>query len=343
MNLSLAAPTSTDGESSSMSKLKRTTAIWLSALLFTSVLVVAPAGASDPDVGIDSVEEVEEALEETLAEVPAIEELVEETLADVDDLEINENADVVVELEADDGSTVEIPDEADEPIVLENAEGEVLEVELPGNGDDAEVLDDGSVVYEDAVTDTDIVVQAQEDGGVRAFAVIDGAGAPNSFDFGVDVEGADDLILFDDGAVMVLDADGEPLAEVPAAWAYDAEGNEVPSWYSVSEGNLRLHVDHSATSAYPVVADPQFKRSWWGNTIKLNKREADTLIASLAVDASVNRIIAIICVATGGAGCIVWSLGSAIVAFGAVALGICKNSKGVDIHYRGSAIWCSGY
>lgn len=326
-----------------MRKLKRMIAVWLSALMFASVLIAAPAGASDPDVGIDSAEEVEEALEETLAEVPAIEQLVEETLADVDDLDINENAEVVVELETEDGSTVEIPDEADEAIVIESADGETLEIQLPGDGDDAEVIDDGSVIYEDAVTDTDIVVQAQEDGGIRAFAVIDGAGAPNSFDFGVDVEGADDLILFDDGSVVVLDADGEPLAEVPAAWAYDADGNEVPSWYSVSDGNLRLHVDHSATSAYPVVADPQFKRSWWGNTIKLNARETDTLIASLAVDAGVSRIIAIICAATGGTGCIVWSLGSAIVALGAIALNICKNSKGVDIHYRGSAIWCSGY
>lgn len=50
-----------------------------------------------------------EQVEDVLAEVPVIEDLVEETLADVSDLGINENADVVFELETDDGSTVEIP------------------------------------------------------------------------------------------------------------------------------------------------------------------------------------------------------------------------------------------
>ena len=166
-------------------------------------------------VGIDSVEEVEEALEETLAEVPVIEELVEETLADVEDLEINENADVVVELETDAGDTVEIPDEADEPIVLESAEGEVLEVELPGNGDDAEVLDDGSVIYEDAVTDTDIVVQAQEDGGVRMITVIDGPDAPAQFPFEVSITPSTVIMAGDDGTVGIVDIETNSVEVLP--------------------------------------------------------------------------------------------------------------------------------
>lgn len=235
-------------------------------------MAVAPAGASNPDVGIDSVEEVEEALEETLAEVPAIEELVEETLADVDDLEINENAEVVVELETDDGSVVEIPDEADEAIILENAEGEVLEVELPGDGDDAEVLDDGSVVYEDAVTDTDIVVQAQEDGGVRMITVIDGADAPTAFDFDIDRDGAETMKLEIGGAVGIYDGTGELVDWVPAPWAYDAAGNNVPAWYTINGDTLVLNVDHTAVEAYPVVADPCWSCAWnkVKNTVKNN-------------------------------------------------------------------------
>lgn len=208
------------------------------------------------DVNIDTAEQVEEAVEEVLAEVPSIENLVEETLADVADLEINENADVVVELETDDGATVEIPDEADEPIVLESADGNVLEVELPGNGDDAEVTDDGSVVYEDAVTDTDIVVQAQDDGGVRMIAVIDGADAPDQFSFEVDATPSTVMMVGGDGSVGIVDTEIGSVSVLPAPWAYDAEGNEVPSWYTIVNDAVVLNVDHSSVAAYPVVADP---------------------------------------------------------------------------------------
>jgi len=218
--------------------------------------VIAPAGASDLDVGIDSVEEVEDAVEEVLAEVPVIEELVEETLADVDDLEIDENADIVVEFEASDGSTVEIPDEADEPLVLESTDGETTEIELPGNGDDAHVGDDGSVVYEDAAPDTDLLVQAQEEGGVRVITVIDGAGAPTQFAFGVDVTPTTFMTVSDDGGVVIFDPETGHLDVVPAPWAYDANGDEVPSWYTIANNSVILNVDHRAVEAYPVVADP---------------------------------------------------------------------------------------
>ena len=266
-----------------MTKLKRMVVVWLSVLLFGSTMAIVPAGASDLDAGVDSAEEVEEALEETLAEVPAIEELVEETLADVADLEINENADVVVELETSDGSTVEIPDEADEPIVLENAEGDVLEVELPGNGDDAEVLDDGSVVYEDAVTDTDIVVQAQEDGGVRIIAVIDGEGAPSRFEFPVEVGDGERLEVGSDGTAAVVDSDDFVVSLVEVPWAFDANGASVPTTYSASGNNLVLNVAHSAAEyAYPIVADPRWTWGWVSGTAYFSRWETTEAAGSAA-------------------------------------------------------------
>lgn len=221
-----------------------------------------PVPLEEQTAGIDTPDEVEEAVEEVLQEVPVIEDLVEETAADVSDLKIDEAADVVVELEAADGSIVEIPDEADEPVVLENADGTALEVELPGNADDAEVTADGAVIYEDAVVDTDIVVQAQEDGGVRMITVIDGAGAPTAFDFAVDRDGAESLVLEDDGAVGIYDGAGSLVDWVPAPWAYDAEGNEVPAWYTIDGDTLVLNVDHTAVEAYPVVADPCWSCAW---------------------------------------------------------------------------------
>ena len=325
-----------------MKDVKRLVAVWLAALLAVSTLAIAPAGASDPDVGIDSVEEVEQALEETLAEVPAIEELVEESLADFNDLEIDENSDVVVELDTDNGATVEIPADASDPIILEGTDSEdTIHVELPGNADDADVLDDGSVVFEDAAVDTDLVVQAQEDGGVRVLAVLDGADAPTRFDF----EGEQELLLFDDGSALALDDTGEPVAEIPAPWAYDANGNEVPSWYTVDGTTLTLHVEHSAVTAYPVVADPEYRRTWYGLvTYKFNSSETRSLSAALGTASHAGALTAAYCAAIGVAACsFPASLAWAALGVGRVAVDACSNSRGVDIHLYRGAIWCSGY
>lgn len=308
-----------------------------------SVVVAAPANALDgPDVGIDSIEEVEEAVEEVLAEVPVIGDLVEETLADVSDLEINETADVVVELEADNGSTLEIPDEADEPIVLEAPDGSSLEVELPGNGDDAEVTDDGSVIFEDAVTDTDIVVQAQEDGGVRMIAVIDGAGAPETFDFPMDQE----IILADDGSAFLVDG-ADLVAQIPAAWAYDANGDEVPSWYTIEGGSLVLNVDHSTTNAYPVIADPQLKVGWTGTvTLKLDSGETDELLQLLADGRNAWAVAGTACSGiTYGLCAKPWVVGAFAISVGTLAIRACRNDRGVDLHMHPilQVSWCSGY
>ncbi len=244
-----------------MRLLRRALAMTLAMSLFAAGVSMQPASAKGKDAGIDSIDEIEDAVEDVLAGTP-VDDLVDETAADVKGLDVDESADVVVELETDDGDTVEIPSEADEPIVIENAEGDTLEVELPGKGDDAEVTDDGSVVYEDALPDTDIVVQAQDNGGVRVMTVIDGTDAPTSFDFPVKNKKVRSLRLMFDGSVAMLDASREIIDVVPAPWAYDNEGNDVPAWYTIDGSVLTLNVHHSAASAYPIVADPCWSCAW---------------------------------------------------------------------------------
>ena len=92
---------------------------------------------------------------------------------------------------------------------------------------------------------------------------------PTAFDFPADLDGEENLTLLADGSVLLSNALGENVYEVPAPWAYDAEGNEVPSWYTISGDTLTLNVDHSAVEAYPVVADPWYKPwTWSWNGIK---------------------------------------------------------------------------
>jgi len=219
-----------------------------------------------------------------LAKVPDLAELVEESAADISDLAIDRsaNAEVAVEFETDDGDVVEVPADADDAIVLEG-QGRTLEIALPGGGSDAEVVGDGSVVYEDAMPDTDFVVQAQEDGGVRMIAVLDGRDAPSRFDFRVRTKRGNRLEVGADGSAAVVDRDDFVVAYVEAPWAYDAAGNEVPSFYTVRRNKLVLNVDHSQVKAYPVVADPRWTWGWISGTAYFSRWETTQTAGNAAI------------------------------------------------------------
>lgn len=117
------------------------------------------------------------------------------------------------------------------------------------------------------MSDTSIVAQGKFDSSARLLTVVEGAAAPTAFPFAIDsVSTAVDLQLRlgNDGAVAILD-NGEKIAQVATPWAYDANGLAVPTWFTVTDGDLVLNVDHREVSAYPVVADPSWW--WWGRNV----------------------------------------------------------------------------
>ena len=106
--------------------------------------------------------------------------------------------------------------------------------------------------------------------GVRAAVTIDSPNAPEdySFQFGGAVAS---LVLNDDGTVAVLDDSGASLGEVAPAWALDADGNSVPTYYEVQGTTLVQVVEHKEGDyAYGIVADPWYNPfSWpWGKWVK---------------------------------------------------------------------------
>jgi len=120
----------------------------------------------------------------------------------------------------------------------------------------------GTTVYPGAAPDTSLAVQATTDGGARALVTLDNANAPTSqrFDLGLPADAS--LRPSDDGGYDVVQTPAGggvlTLGHIDAPWAKDANGDPVPTHYTLEGTTLVQAVQTSATTAFPVVADPLF-------------------------------------------------------------------------------------
>ncbi len=87
-----------------------------------------------------------------------------------------------------------------------------------------------------------------------------------------------------DGSVRFFDSDGNESGGIATPWALDADGEEVPTRYSLDGTTLVQAIDHE-DAAYPVVADP----AWLvGGAAVLLIRAALVRAAPAATSAMVN-------------------------------------------------------
>lgn len=101
------------------------------------------------------------------------------------------------------------------------------------------------------------VATAGDDGSVSVGAVIESPSAPTSYTYGVTSKGQPAAMeQLADGTVDVYDSDGELVTHFQPAWATDAEGRDVPTFYTTSGGEITQTVEHEGYS-YPIVADPK--------------------------------------------------------------------------------------
>ena len=102
-----------------------------------------------------------------------------------------------------------------------------------------------------------IVPTVIEDGSVAIHSVLNSAEAPRAFDYILGLQ-AGAVVQVDEasGSATALNADGSVAVMVAAPWATDANGRSIPTHYSVSGHTLTQHVEVTAESAFPVVADP---------------------------------------------------------------------------------------
>lgn len=173
----------------------------------------------------------------------------------------------------------------------------------------AQTADDGSIIFEGVDPSTDVVVQVLDD-GTRIATVIGDAGAPTRYTYALDPGTVahleeDGSVSLTQEATLTLPDTGETVTgpamvgSIAAPWAVDAEGRPVPTHYEVNGSTVIQVVDHTTAGVtYPVVADPQFSRSWANSYIWFNRAETKTIAGGGWGAATITGL----CTAAGGPG-----------------------------------------
>lgn len=169
----------------------------------------------------------------------------------------------------------------------------------------------GTVVYTDAAQSTDLAVQPTTDGGARALVTLKDSSAPNEYRFGLGLPADTELMADGSGGYLITRPGSQGatvLGSIAAPWAKDADGEAVPTSYRIDGGSLVQTVSTTASTAFPVVADPSISYGW-NIYIKFNKTEvkrlnnkvqyADTAVALCGL--LINPVAAVGCAGLGTA------------------------------------------
>lgn len=158
---------------------------------------------------------------------------------------------------ATEAGDVAIPATSDGSVQLTSGVRETLSVRLPGEGTNATVAADRTVVYgdEDGMT---LAVQGGQ-GEVRIHAVFDSRSGLRRLDYrfpGLEAElNADGSIsLFAEAVGMQISA-----GFIDAPWAADARGNPVETHYRVDGDMVTQDIVVDDDVEFPVAADPRFQ------------------------------------------------------------------------------------
>ncbi|MDD6043738.1 MAG: hypothetical protein PUB87_08325 [Eubacteriaceae bacterium] len=180
-----------------------------------------------------------------------------------------------------DDTDIIIPREGKDNIETMLPTGDSVSLELPKevNGVDGILTKDGTIVYNSSDEEMSLFVHATESNndngekeiGVRATIIIEAATAPSVYEFKYDLpEGAylisGSEVISDEiskNEVAAVGADGFILFTVKEPWAKDANGNSIPTYFTISGNKLMQHIEFNNDTSFPVVADP-----WYGTSSK---------------------------------------------------------------------------
>lgn len=244
---------------------------------------------------------------------------------------------------SDSAAVVTLPETFSEPIEVEPGglwEGSLkgLDIGLP------ESIETSVPVTETEsgalVSDGDGVqgVVEELEGGLRVSTIIEGPTAPSTFAYELPEDV--DIELNDDGsASLSRTTDQGPegdrmtagIGEISAAWAIDANGEQVETHYEVEGHSLVQVVDHAQEDvAYPVVADPSF---WWGWNLYISNQAVSQITKVILSGAAASGVANVILRYVPGAGQVasgVTALAAALLTFGASVINLCNyNNKGI--------------
>lgn len=135
------------------------------------------------------------------------------------------------------------------------------------------VSENGTVVYTSEDKNSSIAVQAisdKKDGmafdAVRTMITIENANAAKEYQFDFDLPEGYSLISdydykdshdkWDCGDIYIIDENNNIMATIDAAWAKDANGQNIETYYKVKGNSLIQHITFDNNTAFPIIADP---------------------------------------------------------------------------------------
>lgn len=158
---------------------------------------------------------------------------------------------------------IKLSDKLANEIEVSPGNGADIAVELPFSqgGEDGELSSDGFIVF-DNQNGSKTVPIPREDGSLQINTVIDSADAPSSFSYTFSTPDGTE-IRDEDGIVVFLDSNERMIGALAPAWAKDANGADVATYYKVKGSTVTQIVKHDERNAYPVVADPWLGIKLW--------------------------------------------------------------------------------
>lgn len=162
--------------------------------------------------------------------------------------------------------------------------------------------DSESVIFQSEDESHRVVTQeiASPQVGTRSYVVIDDATAPTRYEFELDLPRGSSLTLSKEGGVEAIDANGEPIVYVRPPWATDADGNDIPTRFTIDGTTVIQTIEHEG-AVYPVVGDPatQHDCGYATCTIRFDRPRTHFIAYS---GESVSTIAAMMCAFLGGGG-----------------------------------------
>jgi hypothetical protein len=219
----------------------------------------------------------------------------------------------------------ELPATAADPVVL-GSEGSSLAISLPGS---ATAVASGESTTYALAGGPDVVAQALADGTLRLAVTIPGPSSPSTYRYPLALPAGVQARLDDTGGVEFFadnhtDEPSPVIGRVMAPWATDANGDRVPTSFSLDGDVLVQHVEFDSTTAFPVVADPSVIWKWKVIPVGLHFNRAETGRARNR--GAIASMVAGLCWALGpetaGAGC-----GASAVVLGGIAA-VASNAYG---------------
>lgn len=198
--------------------------------------------------------------------VPSAAIKTEEITGTNDLIKANENG-----VAENDFNIINLPSEFDDGILLKSKEtGEDLKIGVPNNMQLSKptITASGSYEYKNN-SPVDLILQPTEF-GVRSIVNIKDSSAPKEYKFELDIPAGHKLISsadyfgdvpgneLDTEEVFIVDENNIIQSVFGKAWAVDANGVDVPTYYEVVDNTLIQTVNFNENTAFPVLADPDW-------------------------------------------------------------------------------------